>query len=196
MASRILVLLGHPRSDSFCGALAAAYREGAAGAGADADVRPIALGDLVFDPVTPPYGTSRPLEPDLQRLQEAIRWAEHLALVYPNWWGSAPGPFKSALERVLLPGFAFQYHAKGHGWDRLLSGRTGELIVTMDTPPFIYRWMFGAAGDRVMTKRTLDFCGIKPVRVTHVGPVLKSTGPERAKWLQQARSLGTRAAGR
>jgi putative NADPH-quinone reductase len=127
-------------------------------------------------------------------LQQSILWAEHLTLIYPNWWGGAPGPMKSALERVLLPGVAFKYHANGHGWDRLLKGRSGELMVTMDTPPLIYRWMFGAAGDRAMAKRTLDFCGIKPVRVTHVGPVRSATETQRAAWLDKARALGERAA--
>ena len=193
MTRRILVLLGHPHSESLCGGLASAYASGASAAGSE--VRRIRLQELSFDPVTPPYGANGPLEPDLQYLQDSIGWSEHLALVYPCWWGAAPGPFKSALERVLLPGFAFKYHSKGHGWDRLLKGRTGELIVTMDTPPLIYRWMFGAAGDRVMTKRTLDFCGIKPVRVTHFGPVRSSTDRARAAWLSKATSLGQRAGG-
>jgi putative NADPH-quinone reductase len=187
-----LVLLGHPRSQSLCGGLAKAYAEGAAQAGAD--VRGINLDKLSFDPVTPPYGTEQALEPDLAELQQSILWAEHLALVYPNWWGGAPGQFKSALERVLLPGVAFKYHAKGIGWDRLLKGRSGELLTTMDTPPLIYRWMFGAAGDRVIAKRTLDFCGIKPVRITRFGPVRSSTETQRAAWLGKARKLGARAA--
>lgn len=192
MARKVPVLLGHPRSQSLCGGIAKAYEEGAARAGAD--VRSISLDKLSFDPVTPPYGADQALEQDLADLQQSILWAGHLALVYPNWWGGAPGPFKSALERVLLPGVAFKYHAKGHGWDRLLKGRIGELIVTMDTPPFIYRWMFGAAGDRVMVGRTLDFCGIKPVRVTHFGPVRSSTETQRAAWLEKARTLGQRIA--
>ncbi len=191
MAKKVLVLLGHPRLQSLCGALAKAYQDGAAHAGAE--VRSIALEGLSFDPVTPPYGADKALEPDLQHLQQAILWADHMALVYPNWWGGAPGPFKSALERVLLPGFAFKYHESGSGWDRLLTGRSGDLLVTMDTPPFIYRWMFGAAGDQVMSKRTLDFCGIKPVQVTHFGPVRSSSEAVRASWLTKARKLGGQA---
>ncbi len=191
MSRKVLILLGHPRSGSLCEGLASAYATGATGA--NCEIRSIRLDELSFDPVTPPYGADKPLEPDLHHLQGSILWADHVALVYPNWWGGAPGPFKSALERVLLPGVAFRYHAKGNGWDRLLTGRTGELIVTMDTPPFIYKWMFGGAGDRIMNKRTLDFCGIKPVRVTHFGPVRSSTHKARAAWLSTATALGQRS---
>lgn len=192
MARKVLVLLGHPRTQSLCGGLAEAYVEGAAGAGAE--VRLIKLEDLAFNPTMPAYDSPGALEPDLLALQQGLLWAEHVALVYPTWWGGAPGRFKAALERVLLPGVAFKYHDKGSGWDRLLTGRSGELIVTMDTPPLIYQLLFGSAGDRVMAKRTLDFCGIKPVAVTHLGPVRSSTDVRRATWLARARKLGARAA--
>lgn len=192
MAKKILVLLGHPRPASLCAALAEAYEKGAKGAGAL--TRLVRTSDLHFDHVTPDYKAQATLEPDLATVQEAIKWAEHIALIYPSWWGGAPGPFKALLERVLLPGFAFKYHDKGQGWDRLLAGRTGELIVTMDTPPSIYRLVFGAAGDRVMARRTLDFCGVKPVRATHVGPVRNSSDGQRTAWIDRCLALGQRAA--
>lgn len=192
MGKRILIVLGHPHDRSLCGALAEAYGEGARTAGAETRVRTLA--GLSFDPVTPPYGTESELEPDLRKFQEDLAWAEHVVLVYPNWWGGAPGPFKSLLERVLLPGFAFKYHSGDSGWDRLLSGRTGETIVTMDTPPVLYKVLFGAAGDRVIARRTLDFCGIKPIRATRLGPVRSSSPEKRASWLERSRTLGRRAA--
>lgn len=46
---RILVILGHPNKESFNGALAQAYIQGASQAGAE--VRRLDLGDLEFDPV-------------------------------------------------------------------------------------------------------------------------------------------------
>jgi NAD(P)H dehydrogenase (quinone) len=144
---------------------------------------------MQFNPATPPDGDLA-IEPDLALLQEGLHWADHVALVYPNWWGGPPGLVKIAFERVLLPGFAFRYHDTGGGWDRLLAGRTAELLVTMDTPPLLYKWGFGAAGDRIMARRTLDFCGIKPVRATHFGSVRKSTAETRRGWLARAQALG------
>ncbi len=49
MPKRILVILGHPRRASFCGALADAYAEGAKAGGRE--VRVISLGSLSFDPI-------------------------------------------------------------------------------------------------------------------------------------------------
>jgi putative NADPH-quinone reductase len=45
-----------------------------------------------------------------------------------------------------------------------------------------------------MKKTILEFCGIKPVRITEVGPVKDSTDEKRKKWLQQVRALGARQA--
>jgi len=49
MKKNILIVLGHPDEDSFCGALAMAYIDGAKGAGSD--IRELKLGELKFDPV-------------------------------------------------------------------------------------------------------------------------------------------------
>lgn len=192
MAKKVLTILGHPRSQSLCGGLAEDYVAGASAAGAETKFLRIAA--LNLDWAAPADSPGAAAHPTVAEVQESLRWADHIALVYPNWWGAAPGQLRTLLERVLLPGFAYKYHTHGSGWDRLLAGRTGELLVTMDTPPFIHKWMFGAAGDRIMAKRTLDFCGVKPVRSTHFGPVRTSTQEGRKRWLAKASALGALAA--
>jgi putative NADPH-quinone reductase len=49
MKKKTLVILGHPDSDSFCGALFRAYSNGAKTNGSE--VREIRVGELQFDPV-------------------------------------------------------------------------------------------------------------------------------------------------
>lgn len=49
MAKRILVVLGNPNADSYCGAMAKSYMEGARIAGHE--VQLISLGDLSLDPI-------------------------------------------------------------------------------------------------------------------------------------------------
>lgn len=191
MAKKVLVILGHPRSQSLCGALAAQYKAGAEAAGAE--VQLLRVSDLDLDWAAPADAEGAGTHPAVLTVQHSLRWADHIVLVYPNWWGGAPGGLRTMLERALMPGFAFKYHPKGIGWDRLLAGRTGELLVTMDTPPVFHKWLYGAAGDRIMAKRTLDFCGIKPVRTTHFGSVRKSTAETRSAWLAKAEALGRAA---
>jgi NAD(P)H dehydrogenase (quinone) len=190
--TRILLLLAHSAQSSLCHALAESYRKGAESAGHE--VRFLALGELAFDPILHEgYHSIQPLEPDLVAAQEAIGWAQHLVFVYPNWWGTMPALLKGFFDRVFLPGFAFRYRDDSPFWDRLLAGRSAHLLVTMDTPPWYYRWVFRMPGHNQMKRTILEFSGIKPVKVTSFGPVRGSSPERREKWLARARDLGRRA---
>ena len=189
MAQRILVILGHPSADSLSAALAQSYKEGAQAAGAQ--VRLLDLGALAFDPILRAgYRGEQALEPDLQAAQAHITWAEHLVWVYPTWWGAMPALLKGFIDRVFLPGFAFKYRQGSSLWDRLLAGRSAQLLVTMDTPPWYYRWVQRGPGHHQMQKTILGFSGIRPVRVHEYGPVHSATAQRKQRWLAQARKLG------
>lgn len=191
MSKKILVILGHPDSESLCGALAESYAAGAREAGAE--VREMRLGELQFDPILHKgYREIQELEPDLAEAQRAILWAEHIVWVYPTWWGTMPALMKGFLDRVFLPGFAFKYHPNSPWWDRLLKGRTGRMIVTMDAPTLYDTFAYWAGGRRTLKKAVLEFCGIKPVRTTTFGQVKFADEPKRKKWLAKVRDLGAR----
>lgn len=191
MGKRILLILGHPSTTSFCAALAERYAQSALDAGHE--VRQLRLGEMVFDPVLRDgYQQFQTLEDDLNAAQSDILWAEHLTLVYPIWWGGIPALLKGFFDRVLLPGFAFKYR-KGKAFpDKLLNGRTAHLLVTMDTPPWYYRLIYRMPGLHEVRKTTLQFCGIKPLRTLTFGPVLGSTDQQRRSWLQQAQAIARR----
>ncbi|MFM7888071.1 MAG: hypothetical protein ACKPCM_15575 [Pseudanabaena sp.] len=73
MNKRILILQGNPCQDSYCFALAAAYKKAAIASGAE--VREIIVKDLEFDLNPPEYQhQQRPqLEDDLVKSQEDIQ---------------------------------------------------------------------------------------------------------------------------
>jgi 1,4-dihydroxy-2-naphthoate octaprenyltransferase len=91
-----------------------------------------------------------------------------------------------------MPGFAFAERADAEGWDQLLAGRSAHLLTTMDTPPWVYRWIYGAPGLNGLAKATLGFCGIAPVLRTVFGPVKGSSAVSRDRWIAQARQEGAR----
>ena len=192
MSRRILIILGHSSSQSMCASLAHNYADAARQSGAE--VRLLSLGEMYFDPILRHgYTHAQPLEPDLRDAQIDIAWAQHLVWVYPIWWGGLPALLKGFLDRIFLPGFAFKYRANSVLWDRLLTGRTAELLVTMDTPPWYYRWVQRQPGHRQMKQTILEFSGIRPVRVHSFGPVVNSSDAARAGWIKHACKLGARA---
>jgi len=186
---RILMIFGTPKTISLCHALGEAYAQGARSEGHV--VRMLKLGELEFDPVLRyGYEQSQNLEPDLLEAQRQIHWAEHLVFVYPVWWGGLPGLLSGFFDRVFLPGFAFRAHGRKHPSNELLRGRTAELLVTMDTTPRYFRWVYGAPAHRQMVGTILEFCGIKTKRLTEFAPVQSSSEEQRQKWLREAEQLG------
>lgn len=189
---RILMILGTPKGSSLCHALAEAYVQGARAQGHV--VRQLKLAELKFDPVLHDgYDQGQTLEPDLLEAQRHIHWAEHLVFVYPVWWGGLPALLKGFFDRVFLPGFAFKYRGNSQLWDKLLSGRTADLLVTLDTPPWYFRWLYGAPAHRQMTRTILGFSGIRTRRLAEFAPVRPSSEEQRQGWLRRAEALGVRA---
>ncbi len=191
MTKRVLVIVGHPASDSLCAGLAEVYADTARAQGHE--VRVMQLGELQFDPVLHMgYRGKQALEPDLLAAQAAISWAEHLCFVFPVWWGGPPALLKGFLDRLMQPGFAFQYR-KGKAFpEQLLRGRSADMLVTMDTPPWYFKWVYRMPAIHLMRKTTLEFCGIKPVKTLMLGPVLGSSAKQRSRWLAQSRKLAAR----
>lgn len=189
MSHRVLLILGHPSSDSLCASLAQAYVQGAESAGRE--VRLLEVGRLDFDPILHNgYRQVQPLEPDLLQAQEAIVWASHIVLVYPTWWGGMPALLKGFFDRVFLPGFAYQYRKNSPFWDKLLKGKTAQLLVTMDTPPWYYRLINRAPGHNQTRRTILEFTGIRVKKITAFSPVRYADEAKKARWLDKAQRLG------
>jgi NAD(P)H dehydrogenase (quinone) len=186
---KIAVINGHPDAGSFNSALANAYKEGAENSGAE--IREIIVREISFDPNLQ-FGYRKKLdwEPDLVRAWEAIRWADHLVWIHPVWWGGLPAITKGFIDRLFLPGLAFKYREKSVWWDKLLQGKTAHIITTMDQPGWYYRIFFGRPSINQLKKSVLEFCGVKPVKVTIIGIVKTATAEQREKWLAKVYRLG------
>jgi NAD(P)H dehydrogenase (quinone) len=186
---KILIINGHPDKESFCFALAESYKKGADSASADCKL--IHLIDLEFNPIlNHGYRKISVLEPDLVKMQAEITAADHLVFVYPNWWSTFPALLKGFIDRVFVPNFAFKYRENSVFWDKLLAGKTARLIVTMDTPWWYYWLINKNAGHNAMRVGVLEFCGIKPVKISVFTPVKSSDEAQRKKWLAEAEELG------
>lgn len=186
---RILIINGHPDKESLCNALAKKYKLGVESSKVECNL--ISLTELDFSPILK-YGYRKrtELEPDLLKAWDLIMQANHLVFVYPNWWGTYPSLLKGFIDRLFLPGFAFEYQEKSPLPKKLLTGKTARLIVTTDTPNWYYTLVFRKPGHNSMKKSILGFCGIKPVKITTFGPVKNSTEIQRNSWLTKVEALG------
>lgn len=189
MANKILIINGHPDSESFNFAISEAYKKGAVAAGHT--VKEIIVRELEFNPnLEFGYRKRTELEPDLLDAREKIKWADHLVFIYPVWWGSLPAVLKGFIDRVFLPGFAFKKRENSVWWDKYLTNKSARIISTMDQPFWYYRLVYRQPSHNAMKKATLEFCGVKPVKITSIGPIRLSKDNYRQKWLDKIEKLG------
>ena len=185
----ILIINGHPDRESFCSELALSYKKGADISSNQVTLVHLCETDFSMN-LTHGYRQRTELEPDLLKIIEAIKAAQHIVFVYPNWWGTYPALLKGFIDRVFLPGIAFTSRPDSVFWDKLLIGKTARLIVTMDTPKWYYFLIFRSPGHNAMKKSVLEFCGIRPVKTTTLTPIKRSTLEQRNKWLKNVEELG------
>ncbi|MFY7846534.1 NAD(P)H-dependent oxidoreductase [Chryseobacterium gambrini] len=186
---KILIINGHPNKDSFNFGIAKAYQDGALQSGAE--VKEIVIADLNFNPnLQFGYQKRMELEPDLVKAWEKIQWADHLVWIHPVWWGGLPAITKGFIDRLFLPGFAFKYRENSVWWDKLLKGKTAHIITTLDQPGLYYRFFFGRPSVNQLRKSVLQFCGVKPVKVTYVGIIKTLDIKQREVWLEKIKLLG------
>ena len=194
MTKKIFIWVGHPNTSSLCASLADNYQQGAQTAGAE--IRRMNLSEMTLNAEAfKGYDGKRlALAPDLKEWQENLLWADHVLFVHPYWWAAMPAQAKAVLDQGLLPGFAFKYHDKGMGWDKLLKGRTGDAIITSDTPPWLDTIYYRKPGRRVIKNQVFDFVGIKPKAIVQFGSVKFNGSKNIPKWLDRATKMGAKAA--
>ena len=164
----VLIIDGHPDEGRLTTHLLDLYQRALPG---DAQVTRVAVRDLEFTPVLRHgYRQRTEWEPDIARLAEALDACDHLVMAFPMWWGSEPAELKGLVDRLFLPGFTFAYHDDDPWWDKLMAGRSADVIATMDTPPFVLRWYHGNPLVRRWKGQVLGFCGFAPVRMLALGP--------------------------
>lgn len=186
---KVLIIQGHPDAESFCFALAAVYKRAAS---RHAVVQEIIVRDLSFNPnLQYGYRKRTELEPCLLEAQEKIRWADHIVVVHPVWWGSVPALFKGFLDRVFLPGFFFRKRPRSIWWDKFLKGKSARIIYTLDTP-VLFWWLAGRPSYTALKYITLGYCGVRPIRGTAIGIVRLSDERKRKRWLDRVERLGER----
>jgi len=186
---KILIINGHPNPESFNFGIVESYENGALAS--NAQVETIVIANLKFNPnLQFGYQKRTELEPDLLDAWEKIQNSEHLVWIHPVWWGGLPAITKGFIDRLFLPGMAFQYRQNSVWWDKLLKGKTAHIITTLDQPSWYYRLFFGRPSVNQLKKSTLEFCGVKPVKVSYIGIVKGSNEELRKKWLEKVYHFG------
>lgn len=189
--TRILVIDGHPdpNRNHFVHACADAYAEAAS---ARHEVKRIDVGTLEFPLLrSQAEWKDGAVPPHISSAQQALKWAEHVVILYPMWLGDVPALLKGFLEQVARPDFAFRYRRNGLP-EKLLKGKSARIVVSMGMPALFYSLIYRAHSLKSLKRNVLRFIGFRPVRHSIIGSV-ESSAEHRQRWLKKLRELGARA---
>ena len=157
--SNILIVLAHPKSDSFCAALADTYKKEAS------KYASVELLDLYRDETQQGFFTyedANNFSPTKEMLyfQEKITKADEIIIVHPNWWGGFPAILQNWIDWNFSKGFAFNYGDNGRP-NGLLEDKKVKIFVTSGAPNFIN--ILGGVKSRMAKrwqKQITGFCGM------------------------------------
>ena len=193
----ISLLLGHPRQDSFCHAIAET-----AVTTLRANGHAVAFHDLYaegFHPlVTAEESRTRVSDDPLveQHCTELTR-AEGLIVVHPNWWGQPPAILTGWIDRVIRPGVAYDLAVGASGARTIHVGRLHVRIAlvfnTSDTPLDQEQTRFGDTLGILWKTYIATLSGIPDIQRHLFSVMATSTAEMRVVWLEEVRSIVHRA---
>lgn len=153
---RALVIFCHPRRSSFNGAILDRVTRHLSTAGAETRVRdlyrdgfPPALTEAEWICYEDEATNTDPVRSDV----DDLRWCDTLIFIYPTWWYGLPAVLKGWLDRVLVPGVAFQMPATDGG--DIAPGLTNIRRLAAFTTCGASRWLtlfVGAPGKRTILR--------------------------------------------
>lgn len=184
---KILLINGNPKQSSLCHSLCDHYETSANTHG---NVRRYNLSAMDFNAdLTFGYDHILTLEPCLQDFTDALLWADHIVMIAPIWWGGIPSKLKGLLDRTFLPGTTFKFEGDNPFPTPLLKGKTGRIVLTMDTPHELLQQQAQPVLLQ-LGRYTLEYCGVKLNGVNLFGSVIASDIKQKADWFETIKRLG------
>lgn len=113
----VVVVAAHPNPTSYNAAVARAVVDGLRQRGHEVRLHDLTADDFAAymsrEERHAYHGEMPVIDPVVRRYADDIDWATALVFVYPTWWMNLPAVLKAWLERVMVPGVAFTFDAKG-----------------------------------------------------------------------------------
>lgn len=194
MNMKVLIVFNHPYEKSYCNAILDSVSRGLQQANHEVDL--IHLDKDEFDPVMRAKdlkafvtGSNNPdksyklLDAQVKDYKIRLEEAEHLIFIFPIWWELMPALTKGFIDKLIFPGIAYDFNAKGNRMIKKLNLRGVTMITTMNTPKFLYRMIFGNAIKKAMLLGTFWKMGYKNRKWINLNMVKFVSDEKRKLWL-------------
>lgn len=178
------LVTAHPRADSYCHELAVRARSGLEAAGHDVTVVDLyaeGFRAAMSAAERAAYHGEHPiLDPVVERYAGLVRSAQLLVFVYPTWWSGLPAILKGWLDRVLVPGVAFEFHERTERVRPALGHVRRIVGVSTYGSPKTYVMAINDNGRRTLTRALRMCCGVR-TRTSWLGLYSIDTSTDRQR---------------
>ena len=122
---------------------------------------------------------------------ERLKAAEALILVFPQWWFNMPAILKGFIDRVFVPGTAFDYDDAGIKLiPNLEKLRYFWVFSTTGSPWWVVKFYMGDPVRRILKRGIAAFCGKRvDFRMTCLHNMDDTTDDSRRKFLDRVRGI-------
>lgn len=179
----VLVVCAHPHPDSFNHAIVTAVEKGCARAKhhtTTLDLYALGFAAAMSTEEHRAYHGEHPIvDPMVAEHAALVQQAQTLVFVYPTWWSQPPAILRGWLERVLVPGVAFRFDAKGKVRPGL---QHVKRIIGISTygAPWTYVKLLNDGGRRMLTRALRMNCGAR-TPTTWIGLYAMDTAGDRER---------------
>jgi putative NADPH-quinone reductase len=184
---KILLILAHPKPDSFNHILAETAAQTLRELGHE-----VLFHDLYrerFDPVLPAdeekLDESELPEPLRQFLAE-LRESQGLVFVHPNWWGGAPAILRGWIDRVFRQNSVYNFTPDGP--ISYIGDKIVQIFSTSNTPRDIEVNVYGDPIETFWKTIIFGVLGSQSFERRNFGSVILSTPDERRLWLGEVKT--------
>ena len=120
---------------------------------------------------------------DIMREQKFITWSELICFIYPLWWSGMPAILKGYIERIFLPGFAFEYN-EGIPTP-LLNGKKMMIFNTTGSKKVFQQQKLKDALNIITEDCIFKFCGMNIIEHKYFDAVSLVGDKTRQKYLNE-----------
>ena len=191
MTKTICIIDGHPdnSNERLIHALCDAYQEGALEEGHT--VERINICDLDFGFLNSASEFSQPPSELINQERDKIARSDHIVIAFPLWLGGMPAKLRAFIEHAARGNFFLDTHANESRWpERLMSGKSARVIVTMGMPGLVYRFAMDSGSLKALERGILGISGFSPVKHSVFGGAGEPGQKDHAKWIKAVRKLG------
>jgi NAD(P)H dehydrogenase (quinone) len=188
----ILIILGHPDNNSFNHAIADICKNRLMDNG-----HSVIFHDLYAEGFNPVIDTREiprngQIDDKIKRHCDDLIKSDGIIIIHPNWWGQPPAIMKGWIDRILRPGFAYEFEEGDNGEGipiGLLKAKTGLVFNTSNTSEERENNIFKDPLDTIWRNCIFDFCGVKQFDRLMFRIIVNSDFNQRQIWLNEVKMM-------